>query len=112
MFDFGTILSYARKIRKGLRRLACAKVKGHAEFEREIMSRVEVFISPQITHHSSPVLMGTYTKKVKRVRVSSKGHVEGAPKVPLSTFDFCYKQHATMALQTREQVDLSGIYLL
>ena len=26
-----------------------------------------------------------------------------------STFDFCYKQHATtMALQTREQVDLSG----
>ena len=30
-----------------------------------------------------------------------------------STFDFRYKQHATtMALQTREQVDLSGIYLL
>ena len=29
-----------------------------------------------------------------------------------STFDFCYKQHATtMALQTREQVDLSKWHL-
>ena len=31
--DFGTILSYPRKIRKGLRRLALCQGQGHAELK-------------------------------------------------------------------------------
>ena len=62
VLDVGTILSYARKIRKGLRRSLC-QGQGHAELKNE-KSRVEVFIYdfPKL-HHSSPNSFGANGQK-------------------------------------------------
>ena len=56
--DFGTILSYARKIRKGLRRLAlCQGQRSCRAKNRKIQSKYLYLRFPQL-HHSSPNSFG------------------------------------------------------
>ena len=71
--DFGTILSYARKIRKGLRRLALCQGQRSCRVKKWEKSRVEVFIYdfPKL-HHSSPNSFGANGHLHKKVCKTGK----------------------------------------